>query len=83
MLSAVHATLIGLEKSRIIIESDSENTRQHPIEALKVRGVTKNSPIVIVIFRDRSVLRELQIVHHVGWQRGHLPCLAVDQKKQL
>ena len=47
-LSAVHATLIGLEKSRIIIESASENTRQHPIEALKVRGVTKNSPIAIV-----------------------------------
>ena len=47
-LSAVHATLIGLEKSRIIIESASENTRQHPIEALKVRGVTKNSLIAIV-----------------------------------
>ena len=47
-LSAVHATLIGLEKSRIIIESASENTRQHPIEALKVRGATKNSPIAIV-----------------------------------
>ena len=47
-LSAVHATLIGLEKSRIIIESASENTRHHPIEALKVRGVTKNSPIAIV-----------------------------------
>ena len=47
-LSRAHAILIGLEKSRIIIESASENTRQHPIEALKVRGVTKNSPIVIV-----------------------------------
>ena len=47
-LSAVHATLIGLEKSRIIIESASENTRQHPIEALKVRGLTKNSLIAIV-----------------------------------
>ena len=47
-LSRAHAILIGLEKSRIIIESASENTRQHPIEALKVRGVTKNSPIAIV-----------------------------------
>ena len=47
-LSSTHAILIGLEKSRIIIESASENTRQHPIEALKVRGVTKNSSIAIV-----------------------------------
>ena len=47
-LSSEHAISLGLVESRIIIESASENTRQHPIEALKVHGVTKNSPIAIV-----------------------------------
>ena len=47
-LSSAHALLIGLDKSRMIIESSSENTRQHPIEALKLSGVKPNSKIAIV-----------------------------------
>jgi uncharacterized SAM-binding protein YcdF (DUF218 family) len=47
-LSSTHALLIGLDKSRMIIESSSENTRQHPIEALKLSGVKPNSKIAIV-----------------------------------
>jgi uncharacterized SAM-binding protein YcdF (DUF218 family) len=47
-LSSAHALLIGLDKSRMIIESASENTRQHPIEALKLSGVKPNSKIAIV-----------------------------------
>ena len=47
-LSSAHALLIGLDKSRMIIESASENTRQHPIEALKLSGVKPNSNIAIV-----------------------------------
>ena len=47
-LSSAHALLIGLDKSRMIIESASENTRQHPIEALKLSGVKPNIKIAIV-----------------------------------
>jgi uncharacterized SAM-binding protein YcdF (DUF218 family) len=47
-LSSAHALLIGLDKSRIIIESASENTRQHPIEALKLSDVKPNTKIAIV-----------------------------------
>ena len=47
-LSSAHAKLIGLDKSRMIIESSSENTRQHPIEALKLFGVKPNTKIAIV-----------------------------------
>ena len=47
-LSSAHALLIGLDKSRMVIESASENTRQHPIEALKLSGVKPNSKIAIV-----------------------------------
>jgi uncharacterized SAM-binding protein YcdF (DUF218 family) len=47
-LSSAHALLIGLDKSRMIIESSSENTRQHPIEALKLFGVKPNTKIAIV-----------------------------------
>jgi len=47
-LSSAHALLIGLDKSRMIIESASENTRQHPIEALKLSGVKPNTKIAIV-----------------------------------
>jgi uncharacterized SAM-binding protein YcdF (DUF218 family) len=47
-LSSAHALLIGLDKSRMIIESSSENTRQHPIEALKLSGVKPNTKIAIV-----------------------------------
>jgi uncharacterized SAM-binding protein YcdF (DUF218 family) len=47
-LSSAHALLIGLDKSRMIIESASENTRQHPIEALKLSGIKSNTKIAIV-----------------------------------
>ncbi len=47
-LSSAHALLIGLDKSRVIIESSSENTRQHPIEALKLSGIKPNTKIAIV-----------------------------------
>jgi len=47
-LSSAHALLIGLDKSRMIIESASENTRQHPIEALKLSGVKPKTKIAIV-----------------------------------
>ena len=47
-LSSAHALLIGLDKSRMIIESASENTRQHPIEALKLFGIKPNTKIAIV-----------------------------------
>jgi len=47
-LSSAHALLIGLDKSRMIIESASENTRQHPIEALKLSDVNPNTKIAIV-----------------------------------
>jgi len=47
-LSSAHALLIGLDKSRMIIESSSENTRQHPIEALKLSDVKPNTKIAIV-----------------------------------
>jgi uncharacterized SAM-binding protein YcdF (DUF218 family) len=47
-LSSAHALLIGLDKSRMIIESSSENTRQHPIEALKLSGIKPNTKIAIV-----------------------------------
>ncbi len=47
-LSSEHAISLGLNKSRIIIESTSSNTREHPIEALKLSGVKQDSKIAIV-----------------------------------
>ncbi len=47
-LSSGHAISLGLDKSRIIIESTSSNTREHPIEALKLSGVKQDSKIAIV-----------------------------------
>ena len=47
-LAAEHAQSLGLDKSRIIIESTSSNTREHPIEALKLSGVKRDSLIAIV-----------------------------------
>ena len=47
-LSSAHDLLIGLDKSRMIIESASENTRQHPIEALNLSGVKPNTKIALV-----------------------------------
>ena len=47
-LAAEHAVSIGLNESHIIIESVSLNTRQHPIEALKLSVVKRDSLIAIV-----------------------------------
>jgi uncharacterized SAM-binding protein YcdF (DUF218 family) len=47
-LSSEHAISLGLDKSRIIIESASSNTREHPIEALELSGVKRDSKIAIV-----------------------------------
>ncbi len=47
-LSSEHAVSLGLAESRIIIESGSLNTREHPIEALKLSGVSPESKIAIV-----------------------------------
>jgi uncharacterized SAM-binding protein YcdF (DUF218 family) len=47
-LSSEHAISLGLTESRIIIESTSSNTREHPIEALKLFEVERDSKIAIV-----------------------------------
>ena len=59
-LSSEHAVSLGLAESRIIIESNSLNTRQHPIEALEISGVSPESKIAIVTsdFHLRRAVRE-------------------------
>lgn len=59
-LSSEHAISLGLAASRIIIESGSLNTKQHPIEALKLSGVSRESKIAIVTsdFHLRRALDE-------------------------
>ncbi len=47
-LSSGHAMSLGLTESRIIIESASSNTREHPIEALNLSLVKPDSKIAIV-----------------------------------
>ena len=47
-LSSEHAMSLGLTESRIIIESTSSNTKEHPIEALKLSRVKRDSMIAIV-----------------------------------
>ena len=47
-LSSEHAVSLGLDKTRIIIEATSSNTREHPIEALKLFEVERDSKIAIV-----------------------------------
>lgn len=47
-LSSEHALSLGLDRIRIIIESPSSNTREHPIEALKLSEVERDSKIAIV-----------------------------------
>ena len=61
-LSSEHAVSLGLVASRIIIESGSLNTRQHPIEALKLSGVNRESRIAIVTsdFHLRRALGEFK-----------------------
>ena len=59
-LSSEHAVSLGLAESRIIIESGSLNTREHPTEALKLSGVSPESKIAIVTsdFHLRRTVRE-------------------------
>ena len=47
-LSSEHAMSLGLTESRIIIESTSSNTREHPIEALKLSEIKRDSKIALV-----------------------------------
>lgn len=42
------AILHGVAEKQVILESHSLNTREHPIEALKLPGITSNAPIAIV-----------------------------------
>lgn len=59
-LSSKQAISLGLAESRIIIESKSLNTKEHPIEALKISGVNRDSKIAIVTsdFHLRRALGE-------------------------
>ena len=61
-LSSEHAISLGLSESRIIIESSSLNTRKHPIEALKLSGVNRDTKITIVTsdFHLRRALGEFE-----------------------
>ena len=61
-LSSEHAISLGLSESRIIIESSSLNTGQHPIDALKLSGVSQESRIAIVTsdFHLRRALGEFK-----------------------
>ena len=47
-LAASWAKNLGLADARIVIEPLSRNTRQHPIEALKLTGVDEHSEIASV-----------------------------------
>ena len=59
-LAAEHAISLGLTQSRIIIESISSNTREHPVQAKALPGITSDTPIAIVTsnFHMRRALRE-------------------------
>ena len=61
-LSSEHAISLGLVESRIIIESSSLNTKEHPIEALKLSGISRESKIAIVTsdFHLRRALGEFK-----------------------
>ena len=61
-LSSEHAISLGLAESRIIIESGSLNTREHPIEALKLSGISRETKIAIVTsdFHLRRALSEFK-----------------------
>ena len=47
-LMAEEAIARGLPRSRIVLERYSENTRRHPVEALKLPNITPATPIGIV-----------------------------------
>lgn len=47
-LMAESALSWGVPSSNILLETNSDNTRQHPIEALKLPGVTNTTPVAVV-----------------------------------
>lgn len=59
-LAGERAMSFGLDKSRIIIESKSSNTREHAIQAKSLNGLKPDTPIAIVTsnFHLRRSLRE-------------------------
>ena len=59
-LAAERAVSLGLNKSRIIIESTSFNTQGHAIQAKTLSGIKSNTPIAMVTsnFHLRRALRE-------------------------
>jgi len=61
-LSASQAKNLGLSDTRVMIEPNSQNTRQHPIEALKIGGISPESEIAIVTsdFHLRRALGEFR-----------------------
>lgn len=61
-LAAAQARMLGLDQARIVIESRSMNTRQHPVEALKLAGVGTDTSIAIITsdFHLRRALGEFK-----------------------
>ena len=61
-LAAERAISLGLNKSRIIIESTSFNTQGHAIQAKTITGIKSDTPIAMVTsnFHLRRALREFQ-----------------------
>jgi len=61
-LAAERAVSLGLNKSRIFIESTSFNTQGHAIQAKTITGIKSDTPIAMVTsnFHLRRALREFQ-----------------------
>ncbi len=61
-LAVEHAISLGLAESRVITESISSNTREHPVQAKSLSGIESDTPIAIVTsnFHLRRALREFQ-----------------------
>jgi uncharacterized SAM-binding protein YcdF (DUF218 family) len=61
-LAAERAISLGLNKSRIVIESTSFNTQGHAIQAKTITGIKSDTPIAMVTsnFHLRRALREFQ-----------------------
>jgi uncharacterized SAM-binding protein YcdF (DUF218 family) len=82
-LMAESATRRGVPAANVSLEPRSRNTREHPIEALKLAGVTSSTPIGIVTsgWHMRRALREFRrrfqnvqpypvplVPQAIGWQ---------------
>lgn len=59
-LASIRAVSLGLDKSRIVVESTSFNTKSHALEAKTLAGITSDTPIAMVTsnFHLRRSLRE-------------------------